>query len=186
MNNFIIVLGSNLPSKFGSSVKTLEKCLDEIRSSPLIKKVSESMWYHSLSIPNGDDPPFVNVGLRFNSKLNPNQLLSFTSILEKKYERTRESRWNPRTCDIDILLCDQKILPNQKVFEKWFNFDLKQQIMRAPSNLILPHPRLHERHFFLRPLYDLQPNWIHPFLKKTVKEMLDSIPSDELENIKVL
>ena len=51
------------------------------------------------------------------------------------------------------------------------------------KDLILPHPRLQERTFFLKPLIDLQPDWIHPFLKVKAKEMLDSLPPHELENI---
>ena len=68
-------------------------------------------------------------------------------------------------------------------FKKWLNLNLSDQIRLVPDKLILPHPRLQERTFFLYPLYDLQPDWIHPFLKLKAKEMLDSLPPHELENI---
>ena len=112
--------------------------------------------------------------------------MKLTSLLERKYERKREGRWKPRTCDIDIILCDQLILPNKSNFERWLKLDLAEQKKLTPRELILPHPRLQERSFFLKPLIDLQPNWIHPFLKQKAKEMLDSLPSNELESIKDL
>ena len=183
MNNYIVVLGSNLSSEFGNSAETLKKCVDEIRSNPNIESLLESNWYISESFLNKRDPRYVNVGIKFSTKLKPKKVLNFTSGLENRYGRKRQERWGPRTCDIDILLCDQKILPSKLYFNKWLNLNLSDQIRLVPNELILPHPRLQERTFFLKPLDDLQPDWIHPFLKMKAKEMLDSLPPYELENI---
>ena len=184
MNNYVVVLGSNLPSKFGNSAETLKKCVDEIRSHPSIKSLLESNWYISSSLIDEKEPRYVNVGIRFDTNLNPIDLLNYTSGLEKRFGRKREKRWEPRTCDIDILLCNQLILPNKAHFQKWLKLDFSDQIKLSPNELILPHPRLQERTFFLKPLIDLQPDWIHPFLGMKAKEMLDSLPPNELENIK--
>ena len=89
-------------------------------------------------------------------------------------------------CIRDSLLCDQQILPSKLYFNEWLNLNLSDQISLVPNELILPHPRLQERTFFLKPLDDLQPDWIHPFLKVKAKEMLDSLPPYELENINEL
>ena len=184
MNKYVVVLGSNLPSKFGNSAETLKKCVDEIRSHPPIKSLLESNWYISSSFIDEKEPRYVNVGIRFNTNLNPIDLLNYTSGLEKIFGRKREKRWEPRTCDIDILLCNQLILPNNAHFQKWLKLDFSDQIKLSPNELILPHPRLQERTFFLKPLIDLHPDWIHPFLGMKAKEMLDSLPPNELENIK--
>ena len=183
MNKYVVVLGSNLPSKFGNSAETLKKCVDEIRSHPSIKSLLESNWYISSSLIDEKEPRYVNVGIRFNTNLNPIDLLNYTSGLEKRFGRKREKRWEPRTCDIDILLCNQLILPNKAHFQKWLKLDFSDQIKLSPNELILPHPRLQERTFFLKPLINLQPDWIHPFLGMKAKEMLDSLPPNELENI---
>ena len=183
MNKYVVVLGSNLPSKFGNSAETLKKCVDEIRSHPSIKSLLESNWYISSSLIDEKEPRYVNVGIRFNTNLNPIDLLNYTSGLEKRFGRKREKRWEPRTCDIDILLCNQLILPNKAHFQKWLKLDFSDQIKLSPNELILPHPRLQERTFFLKPLIDLQPDWIHPFLGMKAKEMLDSLPPNELQNI---
>ena len=183
MNNYVVVLGSNLSSEFGNSAETLKKCVDEIRSYPSIECLLESNWYISSSFLNIRDPRYVNVGISFSTKLKPKELLNFTSVLENKYGRKRRERWGPRTCDIDILLCDQLILPSKLYFEKWLKLDFFEQKELSPDELILPHPRLQERTFFLKPLNDLQPDWTHPFLEMKAKEMLDSLPSNELQNI---
>ena len=186
MNNYIIVLGSNLSSKFGSSTEILKKCVGELRSFQAIQSLSESKWYISSSFVDEREPRYVNVGVRFSTNIKPEDLLIFTSDLEIKYGRKRQRRWEPRTCDIDILLCDQLILPSKLHFEKWLKLDFLEQIELAPNELILPHPRLQERTFFLRPLNDLQPDWTHPFLEMKAKEMLDSLPPNELQNIQEL
>ena len=184
MNSYVIVLGSNLPSEFGNSFETLKKCVYEIKSDLSIKSLSTSNWYKSLSFPDRNEPKFTNVGIHFYSNLTPKQLLNLASSLEEKYGRKREGRWKARTCDIDILLCDQLILPSKLNYEKWMRLELEDQLKLIPNELILPHPRMQERPFFLKPLSDLQPKWIHPFLKKTAKEMLDSLPLNELQSIK--
>ena len=183
MKNYVVVLGSNLSSEFGNSAETLKKCVSEIRSYSAIQSLFESNWYISSSFVDEKEPKYVNVGIQLNTNLNPKDLLNYTSCLEKRYGRKREKRWEPRTCDIDILLCEQLILPNKAHFEKWLKLDFSDQIKVSPNELILPHPRLQERTFFLRPLIDLQPDWIHPFLGIKAKEMLDSLPPNELENI---
>ena len=183
MNNYILVLGSNLSSEFGSSGETLKKCVGELRSFQAIHSLRESKWYISSSFVNEREPRYVNVGVRFSTNLFPADLLNFTSDLENKYGRKRQRRWEPRTCDIDIILCDQLILPSKLHFEKWLKLDLLDQTVLSPNELILPHPRLQERTFFLKPLNDLQPDWIHPFLEMKAKEMLDSLPPNELQNI---
>ena len=78
MKNYVIVLGSNLCSKFGNSEETLKKCVDEIRLSLPIKAISESKWYISSSFINKSEPVYVNVGLNFNSNLEP--------LLQPKYK----------------------------------------------------------------------------------------------------
>jgi 2-amino-4-hydroxy-6-hydroxymethyldihydropteridine diphosphokinase len=186
MNNYVVVLGSNLSSEQGTSAEILKKCVYEIRYNPAVEFLLESNWYISSSFLDNSEPSYINVGLRFRSNFEPAKLLDFTSGLEQKYGRKRQKRWEPRTCDIDILLCDQLILPDRLNYGKWLNMNLADQIKLVPEELILPHPRLQERTFFLEPLNDLQPDWNHPFLKMKAKEMLDSLPPNELENIQKL
>ena len=89
MNNYIIVLGSNLSSEFGSSAETLKKCVGELKSFQPIQSLLESKWYISSSFIDKREPRYVNVGIRFSANLKPKELLNFTSDLEIKYGRKR-------------------------------------------------------------------------------------------------
>lgn len=84
------------------------------------------------------------------------ELLKFVKETEKKVGRVKRFRWGPREIDIDIAFYGNII------------FDVKE--------LTIPHKSLHERDFVLRPIVDLNPNFIHPVLGKTVKELLNKIP----------
>ncbi len=186
MTNYVVVLGSNLPSEFGNSFETLKQCIYEIKTYLPIKSLLESNWYISSSYVDKREPRYLNVGIRFSTNLNPTELIKLTAGLEDKYGRRRKRRWESRSCDIDILLCDQQILPSRDYFVKWLKLDFLDQIKLVPDELIIPHPRLQERTFFLKPLDDLQPDWVHPFLKLKAKEMLDSLPLNEIDNIEEL
>lgn len=69
-------------------------------------------------------------------------------------------RNGPRIIDIDILLYDDFCIEN--------------------NDIVIPHPRLHERLFVLIPLMDVNPDVIHPLLKKTVRELYDAIQHEEM------
>ena len=72
----------------------------------------------------------------------------------------------PRTCDIDVLDYDRKII-NQK-------------------NLKLPHPRMHTRNFVLLPFFEINKTWIHPLKKIDIKKLLSFIKESDLIAIKLV
>ena len=53
----------------------------------------------------------------------------------------------------------------------------------APDRLILPHPRMQDRGFVLLPLAEVAPDWRHPLIGQTVREMLEALPAAALEGI---
>ena len=65
----------------------------------------------------------------------------------------------------------------------WMNLPLAEQQQTAPGQLILPHPRLHERAFVLVPLADVAPDWVHPVLRRSVSQMLDALPQDARDEV---
>ncbi|MDR0694779.1 MAG: 2-amino-4-hydroxy-6-hydroxymethyldihydropteridine diphosphokinase [Prevotellaceae bacterium] len=97
---------------------------------------------------------FMNQVIEVETALPPLQLLSVTQQIEKNLGREKQSGagYAPRTMDIDILF-------------------FGKQIIRAPE-LIIPHPRLHERLFTLLPLCEIMPDMEHPVLKKTFRTLL--------------
>ena len=82
-------------------------------------------------------------------------LLKKIFLIEKKMERKRNTKNEPRTCDIDII--DFKgLIKNQK-------------------NVVLPHPKMHKRNFVLFPLKEINPQWIHPKLNKKIDFFINNL-----------
>jgi len=102
---------------------------------------------------------FLNSVIQGYTKLSSEKLLHITQGIEKKIGRVRRFRNGPREVDIDILFYDNSIIERK--------------------NLIIPHPKVFERDFVLQPLVDLEPDFVHPVLKKTMKELLEEIPSNK-------
>ena len=65
----------------------------------------------------------------------------------------------------------------------WMTLSAENQKQKWPDQLILPHPRLQDRAFVLVPLADVAPDWVHPVLGRTVLEMRDALPAEDLDQI---
>jgi 2-amino-4-hydroxy-6-hydroxymethyldihydropteridine diphosphokinase len=104
---------------------------------------------------------YLNQAVVVDTRLQPVELLNKVLSIEKELGRERGGhRYEDRIIDIDILF-----------YENW--------VIDQPA-LKIPHPRLHERNFVLVPLVELVPDWQHPVLEKTVKELLSEL-DDNLE-----
>jgi NAD(P)-dependent dehydrogenase (short-subunit alcohol dehydrogenase family) len=90
---------------------------------------------------------------------SPHELLKLLQFIEKNHGRVRTVKDGPRTLDLDLLLYDEQVLRS--------------------DDLILPHPRMHERAFVLVPLAEIAGNIIHPLLKISIHDLLKSSPSLE-------
>ncbi len=101
----------------------------------------------------------MNAVLEIDTELAAVELLLFCQQLEHESGRDRTVHWGPRPLDIDLLFVDNQILDS--------------------SQLTLPHPRLAERHFVLRPLCDLAPQLQHPQLQCSMLELLDKLPPEQ-------
>src|SRR5207244_1290766 len=87
-----------------------------------------------------DQPPFLNCVVELHTDLTPRQLLELAQQLERAAHRVRTERWGPRTLDVDVLLVGD-LTVNE-------------------PDLVVPHPRMWERDFVLRPLRDLAPELV--------------------------
>jgi len=91
--------------------------------------------------------------------LPPFALLEYIHKVEKALGRERRIKWGPRTIDIDIVFYDKIILNTLE--------------------LTIPHPDMQNRLFVLKPLADIAPQQYHPVLKKSVKDLLESLHFDK-------
>ena len=128
-----------------------------------IKILQSSNYYESLSWPNKKNPKFLNIVLKISTDLKPSKLLKIFQNIEKSLGRKNAPRNSPRICDIDIV--DYK------------NIQINKEI-------ILPHPRLHQRNFVLLPLYELDKRWKHPVLKNDIKTLILSLTNRDIRSIK--
>ena len=156
-----IGIGSNL----GNKKKNIElsKYLLEKKQ---IKILKVSSMFESLSWPNTKNPKFINIVIKIKTTLTPLNLMKACLDVEKSLGRKRFKKNQPRTCDIDVLDYDRKII-NQK-------------------NLKLPHPRMHTRNFVLLPFFEINKTWIHPLKKIDIKKLLSFIKESDLIAIKLV
>ena len=161
-----INIGSNLSSKNGDRTFNIKRAIDLICFEK-IKIIKKSSLYETPSYPNKKDPKFLNICLEIESFYKPSVLIKKFKIIEKKLQRKRGLKNQPRTCDIDII-------------------DYKRKVIKS-KNLITPHPRAHLRNFVLFPLSEISPDWIHPILNKKIDYLIDKLKlnlSNEITKIK--
>ena len=92
--------------------------------------------------------------------------------VERDMGRIRENVNGPRVIDIDLLLVGDVITSHLK--------DVIADSASRKNNVIVPHPRMHERRFVLEPLCEIAPEVIHPVLKMTCRELLASLQDSSI------
>lgn len=152
-----VSLGANVPSKAGPPLETLRAAI-HLMPKHGIQVTGVSRFYQSVAWPDPGDPPFVNAAIAVATQKGPFELLHSLLAIERHFGRVRKTRWEPRCLDLDLL-------------------DFGGLISDA-DELMLPHPRVHERAFVLLPLRDLSPRWRHPDTGALIAELLE-IAGDE-------
>lgn len=153
----LIGLGANLPGPDGAAPReNLEKALASL-SQEGVKVIATSPFYKSEPVPKSDQPWFVNGVALVETALSPEDLLHLLHSVEADIGRTRRIRNEARIIDLDLLDYQGRVLSG------------------ARGGLALPHPRLHQRRFVLKPLTDLAPGWQHPVFRKTAAALLEEV-----------
>ena len=110
--------------------------------------------------PVGGPPqdPYLNTVIEVDTSRSPRELLAALKAIERQLGRVASGeRWGPRPIDLDVLLYDDRIVEEP---------DLK-----------IPHERMHERRFVLEPLLQLAPELVHPVLKRSISDLIGSVPA---------
>ncbi len=147
----LIGLGANLPSDYGTPAETLEEAKKELERKD-IKIVNASQTYLSAPVPLSDTPWYANAVLSVETALASLDLLDTLSDIETAFGRVRSYRNAPRVLDLDIIAYHNEI--------------------QEENRLTLPHPRMQNRAFVLKPLQEIAPKWEHPLLKASVAALI--------------
>ena len=144
-----ILLGTNL----GNKLSNLSNAIEKLRSFSLFINRTSSI-YKTAAWGNTNQDSFLNQVLEIETKIDPQELLKICLSIEKVMGRIRIKKWEARIIDIDILFYNDLTFTHKA--------------------LIIPHEFLHKRGFTLQPMAELNPNLMHPVLKKTIRELLDN------------
>ena len=159
----IISIGGNIKADDGTHpIKVGMRAISYFKDYS-IKVTEQSSWYESEAIPKSEQPNFFNCIVFANTILNELDVLKSLHEIEHKLGRRRRVLNEARVIDLDLIDYSNKILRNKEI--------------------IVPHPRAHQRRFVMEPLAELDKNWVHPVLKLNIKEILQNLDS---QNIKIL
>jgi 2-amino-4-hydroxy-6-hydroxymethyldihydropteridine diphosphokinase len=124
-------LGSNL----GDRLRNLQRAVDLLAASQSVRVIRSSRVYETDPVGGPTQPDFLNAVVHLETDLSPRELLRTCMGVEVDMGRVRDERWGPRTIDVDVLTYgDERI---------------------DEPDLVVPHPRMHERGFVLVPLGEL-------------------------------
>jgi len=129
------------------------KCLGSTKG---LRILDSSRVFHSQPMGPAGQPDYLNAVVLLGADMEAETLLQHLQRIEKQHGRIRtEEHWGPRTLDLDLIAYNDTAMQTK--------------------HLTLPHPHMHERMFVLQPLCDIRPNWRHPVLKQTARELLESL-----------
>ncbi|MCB9983179.1 MAG: 2-amino-4-hydroxy-6-hydroxymethyldihydropteridine diphosphokinase [Rhodospirillales bacterium] len=154
----LLGLGANLPSRYGTPEKTLRAALAGLERKGVRVVKASSIWL-SAPVPVSDQPWYRNAVVAVKTDLSPEALMGVLQGIENDFGRVRGERNAPRLLDLDVLIYDDLVITDE--------------------TCQVPHPRMDQRAFVLKPLEEIAPDWIHPVLGLSVADLIATMPEGQ-------
>lgn len=148
MHTTYLLLGANL----GDRITTIQHARELIQTD-IGPVLLQSALYQTAAWGVSAQPDYLNQVLKVLTTMEADDVLKATQRIEGHLGRVRREKWGSRVIDVDILYFDEQVIQT--------------------GHLTLPHPFLHERRFTLVPLTEIAPDFLHPVLKKTSRQLLN-------------
>ncbi|MDG2528655.1 2-amino-4-hydroxy-6-hydroxymethyldihydropteridine diphosphokinase [Caulobacter endophyticus] len=145
----IVALGCNLPGAYTSREALLEAAVAALAGEGMAV-VARSGWWTSAAWPDPTGPAYLNGVVLVETDLSPAEALAALHRVEAAFGRARSERNAARTLDLDLIAHGRTV---------------------TDGNLVLPHPRAHERLFVMGPLAQVAPDWVHPVLGERASDL---------------
>jgi 2-amino-4-hydroxy-6-hydroxymethyldihydropteridine diphosphokinase len=157
----------SIGSNKGDKKENLNLAIDCLEHHTLIRVLAVSSFYKTQPQNFEDQDWFVNAALKVETKAQPEELLNILKQIELSLDKEGKTfRFGPRIIDLDIIYFQNKIVKTQY--------------------LDIPHPRMQERCFVLRPLCDIGADILHPVLNKTPEQLLKIIEKQTHQEVILL
>ena len=164
-HSVLLLTGSNFRGKEQILQRAAERIAEQVGP---IERASQICYSEAWGFTCEEE--FANQAILVSTVLAADEVLMKTQAIERELGRDREAeseeklltgeRYASRVVDIDIIFYDDIVVESEK--------------------LTLPHPRMHEREFVLRPMLEVAAEWRHPIIGLTVEEMIERVENSKL------
>ena len=157
----------SIGSNKGDKRKNLNQAIDCLNEHKKVRVTAVSSFYRTQPQNFEDQDWFVNAALKVKTPAEPEELLGILKQIEKSLDKEgKDFRFGPRIIDLDIIFFQDRVLKT--------------------DTLEIPHPRMPERCFVLRPMCDIGANVVHPVLKKTPGQLLKRMEKQTSQEVILL
>lgn len=152
--------GANLPSDYGAPKQTILAAYQSMEKYGLVITRRSSFIETAPQPYHPDHPWYVNTVIAIDDcPFSPAQILQILLDVERELGRVRSVRNAPRLIDLDLIA---------------YHNDVINRPGDVPA-LIIPHPRMADRDFVLKPLAEIAPDFIHPQTNMPINDMIAAL-----------